>query len=468
MRSAAVMSVSSTLLHASVLLTALWCSSPARAGDEAWQPARVREGVFRELRDCRSPTVRHELRIDHSMEIGRARFTFGLDNNGKARLECTVGKKRRTHFMKAGKPAIINARLFGKRYGFSARLSPERDAVWIASAYGAQFRVGKDKAYVVDSDLDGELGTAADGYVAPGARTVSPWNGEAWTSTHALRLERLSQGAWRQASIPMPHPGDVDHGAAWRMLQWRRQQCGVLPVQHDPALEPAMRLHIDYMRSNDVTGHDELPGLPNYTREGAEAGMRCVIAGRVASCLDGLFAQLDTLYHRNSVLRPSLLKSAMVFHRGAFMMDVWKHTGGFLRQAIIAYPPHGMVNVRRRFHRGGEIPMPVPDTPPGGQRLGTAIGVYGVGLENRMDELADPQLLAASERGEVIHGAFHYPFHDPGTGIGKSNHGAVALVPYESLHPNALVRCSVRVTFKAEDGGSVFTYEWEFRTGSLE
>jgi hypothetical protein len=319
----------------------------------------------------------------------------------------------------------------------------------------------------VDSDLDGVLGSAGDGLVAPGARTVAPFAGEAWHADAAVALRRAegaAPGEWTVAPLPMPYPDRASHAAAWRLLNWRRQQVGVLPVVHDPALEDGLRRHASYCLRNSYRGHDEDPSRPGYTAEGAEAGRGAVLNYYFGptSVLREMEIELATIYHRNQVLAGGLSRTALVLHEGMFGMRTTPDPDAPLAEAAVVFPPHGMEGAPRRFHPDGEIPAAWEGRI---RAPGTAVGLLLPAVYWNPDLPGPPILhLVAGPKAEPVPSRFHHPGRAP-SGVPRNNFGAVARIPEAPLAPSTLHRARVRIPLPEIEGGGAFEYEWEFTTG---
>ena len=256
---------------------------------------------------------------------------------------------------------------------------------------------------------------------------------------------------------------------------WQRQACGLLPVRYHAELEKGMRLHADYLIQNKKMGHGETEVRPGFTKEGLSAGMTCVMGYDKSSHQAGINEQLQTLFHRSSCLAPDLSGSAMVLHRGVFLISTTRFVRSRLRGKVLVYPPHGMKAVPRSFSAGGEIPMPI-DRRPARNRLGTCVGVFAMGLywSKDLPEAPKLKLVALGPRGRTrsVLGKVFYPGHvPPVSGLEKNYRGNVAFVPTRPLKPRTTYRAVVTVSVgppsrRARDRThKTFSYEWEFTTG---
>ena len=223
-----------------------------------------------------------------------------------------------------------------------------------------------------------------------------------------------------------------------------------------------MHKHAEYLAADDSTAHSEDPRNSRYSPEGDRAARNCVIGFEETSALAGLQMQLATLYHRSRPLQPGLTHTAVVFHKGFFLLDIFSRRGGPLNGALLVYPPHGMTNVRLRFHPNGEHPMPVPKEDQGNTWLGTAINLFSEPMRLLESLPAVPRIHAVYGRTrKTVDGHFHYPGEAPHAGVGASNRGNVGLVPKKPLKAKTRYDCTAKVVLP---GGETLSYEWWFDT----
>jgi hypothetical protein len=332
---------------------------------------------------------------------------------------------------------------------------------------GLRIPLGKQHALLLDLDRDDVFGSAGDGYVAPQSATAGPWCGEAWHAHGGLRIRGTSASGFESTPLLLPRPQDKDHCQAWCLLQWRRQQCGVLPVTYDLALEAAMVKHASYLARNGETTHSEDAARPGYSPEGAQAGENCILGFGDRSAYSALEMELATLYHRTRPLQPGLTHTAIVFHQGIFLLNVFQRRGGPLKDAVLVYPPHGMEDVPLRFHAHGENPMPVADVRRDAHTLGTAISLFSEPLRLAPSLPEVPILdVHRQRRGsrrtpKPLTTHFHYPGLPPGADVGASNRGCIARIPTQPLKPKSRYVATVNLVLP---DGSRFAYAWGFRT----
>lgn len=449
------------------MLVLLGCDPGAATGREqpaTWKPVSLAAAPASQASELRSPTVAHETLVEAggSFAIDRWTVTFAEREDDKS-VAWTSTKPGASNAL-SGRltlPGLLQLpETFGARYPLWVRVAPSRGALLVGSAYGRTLPLAKGRGLLVDSDRDGVFGSKGDGCVAPKSRTVGPWCGEAWTANGGKQFRKTSGGAWEGATVTLPHPRNKDHCAAWNLLQWRRQQCGVRPVAYDKALEAAMRKHAEYAAHYRLQTHEEDPKRPLYSPEGDRAGRNSIIGWGDTSMLSALEMHFATLFHRTRPLQPGLTHTAIVFHQGIFMLNVFERRGGPLKDAILVYPPHGMEDAPTKFHPQGEHPMPVPGKP---GNLGTAINVFSEPLRLAPSLSSVPTLSVIPRRKKnSVEGHFHYPGNPPNAKVAASNRGIVALIPSAPLRAKTDYACRVEIPMP---GGKTFAYRWTFKTG---
>ena len=443
-------------------------AAPPRVGLPAVQPA---------LLDCRSPVVAHETRVAFGtpMKVGETTLAFKAGDRGAVVVTVTApgaapGSAPGVQIL-SRTPALLTVEAFSHPYALSVRLAADSGGVSVGSAFGIAIHLGAETAYLVDSDRDGALGSAGDGVVAPGCRTVAPWCSEVWTRTAAVSVKLdATSGEWRAEPLPMPHPSDGDHSAGWRLLQWRRQQAGLLPVAYDASLEAGLLAHLAYLARNAVSTHVEDPAKPGYSEAGAAAGIQTTLAPGSPNCVAGVDMLMGTLFHRCDCLEAGMSRTAMALRSGYFGLMV-RILDGPLREAVYVYPPHGMSDVARSFGAGGEIPMP------SGVSIETSLGTCVAAASEAwggtaLDTAPVLVVVPGARKGAApVDGTLHYPGHPGGSTIGADYAGIVALVPGSALPAATTFFCRVRVPWPgaalavAAGEPSEFSYEWEFATG---
>ena len=454
----------------------------ALAGDAPaldWRPLTGQPDPQRGLIDCRSPIVAHEkaVKLGEAWKLADHTLIFTRDGDRLIVSHTPPGKDVPTkHTLEP--PAWFNFEAFGGTYAISVRFAADDKLVYVSSATGMNVPLGSLSAFIVDSDMDGKLGSEGDGLVVPGSRTVGPLQDVTLinSAADAVAVRRHETEGWQCAELSMPRGNDRDHAAAWRLLQWHRQAAGLLPLKYDDTLERGMKLHVDYLVRNNRYSHYEDPRLPGYTKEGAQAGLTSVIGKLKKTHVEGITSQLTSLFHRSSCLAPELEASAMILDRTHFMCSTKLEVRSPLRGRPLVYPAHAMTNVPCEFNIAGESPLPFEGEAAHNTR-GTAIGVRFAQLYYARSLPAEPTFtLEARPPGAQWHEVrcdLYYPGKTPrSAGVPVSYLGHVALIPKQHLAPRTLHRARIAMPLPkgatAGDEASTFIYEWEFTTAGAQ
>jgi hypothetical protein len=218
---------------------------------------------------------------------------------------------------------------------------------------------------------------------------------------------------------------------------------------------------------NVEDAHTESATKAGYTPEGARAARNCIIGHGDRSMISAMQMHLATLYHRTRPLQPGLMKTAMVFHEGSFLFDVFTHRGGPMKDALLVFPPHGMRRVECQFHPEGESPMPVKAEEANSNRLGTAIAVFSEPLHLATSLPAEPKIRLTDvvrrkkrDRG-LVAAHVYFPGSPPSERAGPSNRGCVAMIPKIALRPKRRYLAFLEMVLP---DGRAFSYSWWFET----
>lgn len=146
-----------------------------------------------------------------------------------------------------------------------------------------------------------------------------------------------------------------------------RFRAGVRPARLDPKACAAAEKHCDYLMKNGLadgsgglSAHDEKPGNPGYSQDGAAAGKNGNIGFAATSLRAAVLNWYATAWHGAPIVDPSLENFGLAFQHGVALMYF---SGRGARQARISlHPPDGAINVSRAFGERGEAPNPVPGT----------------------------------------------------------------------------------------------------------
>lgn len=169
---------------------------------------------------------------------------------------------------------------------------------------------------------------------------------------------------------PAPHaraPVALDDDARAGVVHLNRVRAAM--GLHDVALDPEMsrkaELHARYLAQNagrpEIAGlaaHHQVPTLPGYTPDGAEAGQASVIAFNDALAPAAIETWLSTLYHRIPLLRRDVLRIG-IGHVGTIHVLMLDDARSPAEQAPVLFPRPAQRDVPALFSLG-EVPEPRP------------------------------------------------------------------------------------------------------------
>ena len=231
-------------------------------------------------------------------------------------------------------------------------------------------------------------------------------------------------------------------------------------VRHSAILARGADLHALYLSKNDfkgLSGHDEDPKGAGYTEEGARAGKRSVISpfANHETPLDAVESLMATLYHRVSMMQPSLTEVGIgwAFKRdglGFLVIDVGatdaKHDP---KLWPVLCPAPGQAEVPVEFGLGArENPNPLPD--------GVATGGYPITIQfpERTEKL-DLEV-GLTTGGQDVPCWISTPEKPARTDWPQP--GVVCLIPKDKLKPGT----TYTARFRYKDSGA--SREWSFTT----
>ncbi len=229
----------------------------------------------------------------------------------------------------------------------------------------------------------------------------------------------------------------------------------------------ACALHVHYLRMLGKLAHPEQPGLPGYTRAGADAGRNSVLAEP-----EGLpkATWVDAVYHRMSILQPRLRVSGFAASEGYACL----RTGGTAVDdspsartkslTLYPWPANGASNQPVTFGRAaGETPSPLADAP-GARPLGLllSVNVNGPWVDHDAPRTTLTAASLVSDRGTAVPLARS----DGSTHNRNYLNGGFALLPRLALEPGT--------TYTAHAAGKVTAYgitypfalTWHFTTAA--
>lgn len=159
-----------------------------------------------------------------------------------------------------------------------------------------------------DADLDGTFTGPRDRVrLGDGVFQPIPASGLVYTAAGLASMSIRATATGATATfVPEPLPPGT---GAWTvraldvMNSWRRG-VGLAPVLVNLTRSAACDKHVDYWRQNGFSGHDETPGKPGYTAEGAQAGRKSSVweDAEPAKLVRVITA---TVLHRSTCLGPA-------------------------------------------------------------------------------------------------------------------------------------------------------------------
>lgn len=144
------------------------------------------------------------------------------------------------------------------------------------------------------------------------------------------------------------------------------------PVRLDLELSADTQRHADYLAANHdhpsldgLGAHEEKPGLPGYSPEGARAGKAAVITFDRRAAADPIDKWMGTFFHRIPLLTPALARTGFGYaetdnprRAHVWLLHVADRSGPRTGEAIV-YPGAGHADVPLSFS-GDETPNPLP------------------------------------------------------------------------------------------------------------
>lgn len=160
-------------------------------------------------------------------------------------------------------------------------------------------------------------------------------------------------------------------------LNYYREGLGLPKVNLNITLSKGANLHNEYMMKNNLVTHFQDPKNPAYNLFGAETAMSSVLAGNVKNGTEAIDLWMNSLYHRQYLLSPSLEDIGFSYGKGYATMylgdlglgvssslekDLDRQISDSLKSKTepIAYPFDGQKDVPIDFDII-ESPNPIPD-----------------------------------------------------------------------------------------------------------
>ena len=249
--------------------------------------------------------------------------------------------------------------------------------------------------------------------------------------------------------------------------RWRAQAGEPGVLRFTAVNNSACALHTHYLRMLGKLVHPEQPGLPGYTRAGADAGVNSVLAkpGGLPKA-----TWVDAVYHRMSILQPRLRVSGFAASEGYACLL----TGGAAVDdstaartttlTLYPWPPNGATHQPVTFgHAADETPSALSEAP-GARSLGLLLSVN---VNGPWDDHTAPwtKLTTASlvsDRG----GAVPLALSDGSTRNASFLSGGFALFPRVALASGTGYTAHAAGKVTAEGVTYPFSLTWRFTTAA--
>jgi hypothetical protein len=383
----------------------------------------------------------------HAARDEQGSLRLDADGDGASETTIPLGQSRVVEVGAAKAPLL----LYAKR------------GTWHAcSASLLRGGTGSSAVEFLDADLDGEFAGARDHVrVADGAFGLQ----------HAVRRLPLAEGiatyqvrregdgfALSLTALPRPAGLDETQWAGLLALNRHRASMGLAPVLTDASRCAGCQKHARYLELNagtpeiaGLSAHQELPGKPGYTPEGATAAGTTVV--HFSPSVDAAFGSfLSTMLHRTSLLcdagfavgigTASSAKGATVFWG-----EEPRAEGGAPR--VVPAPGQRRVSLRG----GGELPVPTDAPDWYDQPRGYPVSAHTQGLA-----LADVTLkLYVGSGSSAVPGRLWTPQRPVVAGHGGTGAFFMPAAPLEAK------QAYVAELAASSDSGPV-RWVWTFRT----
>lgn len=253
--------------------------------------------------------------------------------------------------------------------------------------------------------------------------------------------------------------------AALNDLNSMRSSSGIPSVRAvSSKLSKGCKLHNLYMRRTGYFGHSQSRSSRHYTRLGARAAARSVIAqpGTLPTRAFG-----GTIYHRLALMQPRLKRTGYSSNYGFTCLQVLSSVSNAASArtadvATYAWPPAGMQGLDPRFSKN-EFPDPLNDAP-GATQIGTPI-TFSINGPWKNWKLAKSRVTSATlttELGQQI----QLSWSDMDSRNGIYLQGGFALLPRRALPANTWHTATATGRVLYEGQSYPFTASTRFRTGS--
>lgn len=203
-----------------------------------------------------------------------------------------------------------------------------------------------------------------------GALTVRV--GALWALVAVFAVAAPAQASWRHYRV-------ADPAATLTRVNALRQSFGAPALRLVPAWSAGCAKHVAYMRRN-AFGHDELPGRPGYTADGARAGAASVLFSPPAEPFaTTLGAWADEPYHQVEVLNPRLARTGFSLGCMSTARGLAQPSEASGPARLLAWPGPGARGVPRVLDACDELPSnPFSDVGWGCRGTGAALYVWAL------------------------------------------------------------------------------------------
>lgn len=226
------------------------------------------------------------------------------------------------------------------------------------------------------------------------------------------------------------------------------------------------RKHIEYLNTNNVRQgmdmHNETPGRPGYSKEGAKAGHDSCLFPAIKSFHLALVDWVKTPWHGAPMLDPTMKSIGIAMK---YNMAMFYPVGRVAMAEDFIYPPPGARNIPRAFSSRGEIPNPVPGTR---YAMGCGHPIYiQLDYRNRKRVLEKVEVRAIGsvkkgqfkkKKGAFVRGTKSDPTR-PANKSWTSNSALALFVPNRPLKGET--RYAVSFHFKGEEKPVSWTFDTE-------
>lgn len=256
--------------------------------------------------------------------------------------------------------------------------------------------------------------------------------------------------------VNTPSTSGTGKKATRQWINYYRKRAGLMPVQSRSSLNRGCNLHIDYMEVHGLT-HVQDSSEPEYTQDGAAAGIASDLAQGTDNLLEAMNLWLDGPYHRFPIFEPALTHIGMGYDSASkyscLHLGTTDSSLRSFRYRPTQYPSAGVSDVSPRFNEG-ESPDPL-DSHGGSYPAGQVVSL----LFRSDDDVESMSVSLTSDAGEGVSGFTQLPgdSNDPNT---LNQRNAVTFIPRNPLRDDT--RYTVRMNGTVN--GRSFSRRWKFRT----